>query len=77
MRLKKSMTTDLEGSFKNRQEQEEKNEFKVSFWSEYYEAVNRVKAKLLENVQLERSDSKDDVRPDIPMSFQPEPRFVS
>lgn len=39
-------------------------QFKVWFRSENYEAVNQVKAKLLKIVQSERSDSKDDIRPD-------------
>lgn len=39
-------------------------QFQVWFRSENDEAVNQVKAKLLKIVQLERSDSKDDVRPD-------------
>lgn len=39
-------------------------QFQVWFRSENDEAVNQVKAKLLKIVQSERSDSKDDVRPD-------------
>lgn len=43
--------------------------FKVWFRSENDEAVNQVKAKLLKIVQSERSDSKDDVRPDKSQRF--------
>lgn len=39
-------------------------QFQVWFRSENDEAVNQVKAKLLKIVQSERSNSKDDVRPD-------------
>lgn len=43
---------------------DESLQFQVWFRSENDEAVNQVKAKLLKIVQSERSDSKDDVRPD-------------